>query len=122
MADDQNHTHNCKHDHNHDHDHVQNHDNHEHDYGDQHKHDNSSEAPKVTPPPKGQKENATKLEKSRSIEVRKKSVDWSQYFGIDRRRKKATFMAGQGTQNQDNEWMLQRYYDVILNYINFFHL
>ncbi|XP_017760953.1 PREDICTED: uncharacterized protein LOC108551328 [Eufriesea mexicana] len=116
LADNQNHTHNYKHNHNHDHDYVQNHDiNHEHDYGDQHKHDNSSEAPKVTPPPKGQKENITKLDKSRSIEVRKKSVDWSQYFGIDRRRKKATFMAGQGTQNQDNEWMLQRYYDNLVD-------
>ena len=69
----------------------------------------------MTPPPKGQTENGTKPNKSKSIEVRKKSVDWSQYFGIDRRKKKATFTAGQGTPSQDDEWMLQRYYEVISN-------
>ncbi|XP_043798165.1 uncharacterized protein LOC122717810 isoform X1 [Apis laboriosa] len=113
----QNHTHNYKnhdHEHNHDLDHDHNHDHehdHEHDHRDQHKHENTSEAPKVMLPSKGQKENVTKLNKSKSIEVRKKSVDWSQYFGIDKRRKKAALMAGQGTQNQDDEWMLQRYYE-----------
>lgn len=116
----QNHTHNYKnhdHEHNHDldHDHDHEHD-HEHDHGDQHKHENTSEAPKVMLPSKGQKENATKLNKSKSIEVRKKSVDWSQYFGIDKRRKKAALMAGQGTQTQDDEWMLQRYYEVIISF------
>nr|XP_034193355.1 uncharacterized protein LOC117610271 [Osmia lignaria]XP_034193357.1 uncharacterized protein LOC117610271 [Osmia lignaria]XP_034193358.1 uncharacterized protein LOC117610271 [Osmia lignaria]XP_034193359.1 uncharacterized protein LOC117610271 [Osmia lignaria]XP_034193360.1 uncharacterized protein LOC117610271 [Osmia lignaria]XP_034193361.1 uncharacterized protein LOC117610271 [Osmia lignaria]XP_034193362.1 uncharacterized protein LOC117610271 [Osmia lignaria]XP_034193363.1 uncharacterized p len=90
--------------------HTQNYD-HDHDHDDQHKHESSSESPKVTPPSKGQKENVTKPNKSKSIEVRKKSVDWSQYFGIDRRRKKASFMAGPETQNQDDEWMLQRYYE-----------
>ncbi|XP_015110541.1 uncharacterized protein LOC107036844 [Diachasma alloeum] len=49
--------------------------------------------------------------KERLIEVKKKkSVDWSQYFGIDRRRKKATLLARPGSQEQDDEWMLQRYY------------
>nr|XP_033189571.1 stress response protein NST1 [Bombus vancouverensis nearcticus] len=113
-VDNQNHTHNFKHDHSHDHDHDHDHNHdhdHDHEHGDQHKHESSSEAPKVTPSPKGQKENVTKLGKSKSIEVRKKSVDWSQYFGIDRRKKKATFMVGQGTPNQDDEWMLQRYYE-----------
>lgn len=113
-VDNQNHTHNFKHDHSHDHDHDHDHNHdHDHEHGDQHKHESSLEAPKVTPSPKGQKENVTKLGKSKSIEVRKKSVDWSEYFGIDRRKKKATFMAGQGTPNQDDEWMLQRYYEVI---------
>lgn len=122
----QNHTYNYKnhdHDHDHDHDHEHEHEHdHEHgDHGDQHKHENSSEAPKVTLPSKGQKENVTKLNKSKSIEVRKKSVDWSQYFGIDKRRKKAALMAGQGTQNQDDEWMLQRYYEVmIISFISMF--
>ncbi|XP_063993160.1 uncharacterized protein LOC135170910 [Diachasmimorpha longicaudata] len=48
--------------------------------------------------------------KERLIEVKKKSVDWSQYFGIDRRRKKAALLARPGSQEQDDEWMLQRYY------------
>lgn len=126
----QNHTHNYKNhdhehnhdlDHDHDHDHDHEHD-HEHDHGDQHKHENSSETPKVMLPSKGQKENVTKLNKSKSIEVRKKSVDWSQYFGIDKRRKKAALMAGQGTQTQDDEWMLQRYYEVIISFISCCHL
>ncbi|XP_076243192.1 uncharacterized protein LOC143184674 isoform X2 [Calliopsis andreniformis] len=108
-SDNLNHTHSHDHSHDHVHEHDHNHD-HSHDH-EQRKQDSSSEAPKVTPSPKGQKENVTKLGKSKSIEVRKKSVDWSQYFGIDRRKKKATFTAGQGTQNQDDEWMLQRYYE-----------
>ncbi|XP_036142894.1 uncharacterized protein LOC105829650 isoform X1 [Monomorium pharaonis] len=120
--DSHNHTHKSDHDHvhnkqepenkSHDHKHEpsQTHD-HEHEHGG---HEGKSEAPpKVTPSsPKGQKENATKTAaSSKFIQVRKKNVDWSQYFGIDRRRKKATFTAGQGTQNQDDEWMLQRYYE-----------
>lgn len=108
---DDGHEHGHDHDHNHDHDHD-NHD-HGHDYG--HGHENSSEAPsKVTPSSKDQKENDTnnKGDKSKFLQVRKKSVDWSQYFGIDRRKKKAAFRAGQDTQNQDDEWMLQRYYEV----------
>lgn len=108
------------HDHEHEHDHVHDHE-HEHEHEHEHGHESTSETPsKVTPSPKGQKENATKQAKSKFVQVRKKSVDWSQYFGIDRRKKKATFMAGQGTQNQDDEWMLQRYYEVIYrNYYNF---
>ncbi|XP_072762966.1 uncharacterized protein [Anoplolepis gracilipes] len=102
-----NHTHKSDHDHEHDHDHDHDHQ-HEHDHG----HESTSETPpKVTSSPKDQKENATKPAKSNFVQVRKKSVDWSQYFGIDRRKKKATFTAGQGTQNQDDEWMLQRYYE-----------
>ncbi|KYN41430.1 hypothetical protein ALC56_04163 [Trachymyrmex septentrionalis] len=99
---------NQSHDHEYKHEPNQNHD-HEHEHD---SHEGKSEAPlKVTPAPKGQKENATKTAKSKFVQVRKKSVDWSQYFGIDRRKKKATFTAGQGTQNQDDEWMLQRYYE-----------
>lgn len=51
-----------------------------------------------------------------SIQIRnkkshsKKSVDWSEYFGIDRRRKKAEFLARPGSTEQDDEWLLQRYY------------
>lgn len=75
----------------------------------------------MTPSPKGQKENTTKQAKSKFIQVRKKSVDWSQYFGIDRRKKKATFTAGQNTQNQDDEWMLQRYYEVYIAIITIYY-
>ncbi|XP_011302825.1 uncharacterized protein [Fopius arisanus] len=58
------------------------------------------------------KEKGTKPGKTKEhlIEIKKKSVDWSQYFGIDRRRKKASLLARPGTQEQDDEWMLQRYY------------
>ncbi|XP_011261077.1 uncharacterized protein LOC105254232 [Camponotus floridanus] len=101
------HDHEHSHEYDHEHDHVHDHE-HEHDHG----HESTSETPsKVTPSPKDQKENVTKQAKSKFVQVRKKSVDWSQYFGIDRRKKKATFTAGQGTQNQDDEWMLQRYYE-----------
>lgn len=46
-------------------------------------------------------------------EVKEKGIDWSQYFGIDRRRKKAVLAARPGTQNQDDAFFLQRYYRVI---------
>ncbi|XP_029169110.1 uncharacterized protein LOC114939051 [Nylanderia fulva] len=103
-----NRTHQTDHDHDHNHEH-----NHEHDHDHEHGHESASSEmpPKVTPSPKGQKENITKQDKSKFVQVRKKSVDWSQYFGIDRRKKKATFAGGQDTQNQDDEWMLQRYYE-----------
>lgn len=114
----------------HNHDHEQNHDHdHNHDHGHDHNYDhghenirvNTSEAPKVIPISKGQKENVTKINtsKGKDIEVKKKSTDWSQYFGIDRRKKKTTFLARPGTQDQDDEWMLQRYYEV---YFFFFSL
>lgn len=117
-----NHTHKSDHDHEHEHDHEHNHEyDHEHDHvhDHEHEHDHGHEStsetpPKMTPSPKDQKENTTKQAKSKFVQVRKKSVDWSQYFGIDRRKKKATFTAGQGTQNQDDEWMLQRYYEVYI--------
>lgn len=126
--DSQNHTHKSDYEHEHEHDHNherkqeldQNHDHkHESNQTHDHEHDHESKTetpPKITPSVKGQKENATKMDKSKFVQVRKKSVDWSQYFGIDRRKKKATFTAGQGTQNQDDEWMLQRYYEVCRNY------
>ncbi|XP_043480540.1 uncharacterized protein LOC122510157 [Leptopilina heterotoma] len=61
---------------------------------------------------KGQQENITKINQSkeRPIEVKKKSVNWSDYFGIDKRKKKSTFMPKPGSQNQDDEWFLERYY------------
>ncbi|XP_029672667.1 uncharacterized protein LOC115241177 [Formica exsecta] len=120
-TDTHNHTHKSDHGHEHDHEHIPEHDhvhNHDHDHDHEHEHEHehghestSETPPKMTPSPKDQKENATKQAKSKFVQVRKKSVDWSQYFGIDRRKKKATFTAGQGTQNQDDEWMLQRYYE-----------
>lgn len=124
FTDSHNHTHKSDHDHDHDHNHERKQEldqNHEHKHENQthdHKHDHESKtetSSKITPFLKGQKENATNMAKSKFVQVRKKSVDWSQYFGIDRRKKKATFTAGQGTQNQDDEWMLQRYYEVYRN-------
>ncbi|XP_012230372.1 uncharacterized protein [Linepithema humile] len=113
-ADAHNHTHKSDHDHDHEHIHDPEHEHdHDHSHDNDHNRESSSEMPpKATLSPKGQKENATKnAAKSKFVQVRKKSVDWSQYFGIDRRKKKATFVAGQGSQNQDDEWMLQRYYE-----------
>lgn len=65
---------------------------------------------------KGQEENITKINQSkeRPIEVKKKSVNWSDYFGIDKRKKKSTFMPKPGSQNQDDEWFLERYYKVMM--------
>nr|XP_050862762.1 uncharacterized protein LOC127069622 [Vespula vulgaris]XP_050862764.1 uncharacterized protein LOC127069622 [Vespula vulgaris] len=115
-----NHDHEQNHDHDHDHEHDRDHDHnhdHDHDHNYDHGHENirvnTSEAPKVIPISKGQKENVTKINtsKGKDIEVKKKSTDWSQYFGIDRRKKKTTFLARPDTQDQDDEWMLQRYYE-----------
>lgn len=109
---------NLTHEHsNHDHDHNQD-KNKAHQHGsDVHgmtaQNEMSSTAPSVTPNPKGQKENATKITKERPIEVKKKSVNWSDYFGIDKRKKKSTFMPKPGSQNQDDNWFLERYYKVI---------
>lgn len=127
----QNHDHNQDHEYDHDHDHEYDHDrdhNHDHnhdqdnhyDYGHENIRVNISEAPKVIPISKGQKENITKINtsKEKNIEVKKKSTDWSQYFGIDRRKKKTTFSARSDTQYQDDEWMLQRYYEVYIFYSN----
>lgn len=103
-----NHTHDHDHD---DHDHEENH--HDHDHHDH----NTSEAPTVKTTSKSNintkeiigKENKNK---ERKIEVTKKSVDWSQYFGLDRRRKKAIYVGKPDSQDQDNEYLLQKYYEV----------
>ncbi|XP_014471643.1 PREDICTED: uncharacterized protein LOC106742847 isoform X2 [Dinoponera quadriceps] len=111
---DHDHAHEHGHDHDHDHDHVHNHDqDRDHDHNHDHGHEEGATGTPLnaTSVPKSQKESAMKTAKSKFVQVRKKSVDWSQYFGIDRRKKKATFMAGPGTQNQDDEWILQRYYE-----------
>lgn len=109
---DHDHVHDHDHEHDHDHDHVHHHDqDYDHDHNHGHGESVTETSPNTTLSSKNQKEDATKAAKSK-FQVRKKNVDWSQYFGIDRRKKKATFMAGQGTQNQDDEWILQRYYEV----------
>lgn len=48
----------------------------------------------------------------RPIAIQKKSVDWSQYFGLDRRRKKAVYMARPDTREEDERYLLQKYYEV----------
>ncbi|XP_015522489.2 uncharacterized protein LOC107226248 isoform X1 [Neodiprion lecontei] len=95
------------HDHTHEHDHDHSH-SHDHD----HKHEQTSEAPNTTTHSKVQDKKVTEQDKPREhpIEIKKKSVDWSQYFGIDRRKKKANLLARPGTQDQDDEWLLQQYY------------
>lgn len=94
---------NDHHDHAHDHDHDRSH---------EHNHEHTSEAPSTTTRPKDEDEKVTQQNKPREhpIEIKKKSVDWSQYFGIDRRKKKASLLARPGTQDQDDEWLLQQYY------------
>ncbi|KAK0180499.1 hypothetical protein PV327_006132 [Microctonus hyperodae] len=52
----------------------------------------------------------------------KKSIDWSEYFGIDRRRKKTELLARPGTQDQDDEWLLQKYYTIISENLRHNHL
>ncbi|XP_012274531.1 uncharacterized protein LOC105696547 [Orussus abietinus] len=105
-----NHSESQEHDHGHEGDHNRTQTNaQDHDHA--HRHDQTSESPNETTPAKGQKDVTTSPKpKERSIKVQKKSVDWSQYFGIDRRKKKAALLARPGTQNQDYEWLLQRYY------------
>ncbi|XP_039275003.1 uncharacterized protein LOC111059124 [Nilaparvata lugens] len=52
----------------------------------------------------GQKEETNPMDNdARPVEVRKKSVDWSEYFGIDRRRKKSA------TDSFDDDWLLNQY-------------
>lgn len=50
--------------------------------------------------------------KERPIEVKKKSIDWSNYFGIDRRKKKSVYYGRPNTRDQDEEYLLQQYYEV----------
>ncbi|XP_066582257.1 uncharacterized protein [Prorops nasuta] len=69
----------------------------------------------AAPKPEVHKENVEKISKAKNkpIEMKKKSVDWSQYFGIDRRKKKSAFLAKPGSRAQDEEWLVQRYYDTM---------
>lgn len=48
------------------------------------------------------KEIAQPVSKSQPLAVKKKSVDWSDYFGLDRRKK--------SEENLDNEWLMERYH------------
>lgn len=48
------------------------------------------------------KEVAPLVPKSHPLAVRKKSIDWSDYFGLDRRKK--------SEENLDNEWLMERYH------------
>lgn len=51
----------------------------------------------------GQKEESSDDSQHKSLRVSKKSVDWSNYFGIDKRRKKSTVKPG------NDEWLLDQY-------------
>lgn len=52
----------------------------------------------------GQKEESTLSMSHRPLEISKKSVNWSEYFGIDRRRKKSLSNSG-----VSDEWLLNQY-------------
>lgn len=51
----------------------------------------------------GQKEETVSNPLHKSLDISKKSVDWSDYFGIDRRRKKSV------NKDFDDEWLLNQY-------------
>ncbi|XP_075210430.1 uncharacterized protein LOC142317765 [Lycorma delicatula] len=51
----------------------------------------------------GQKEESDDSSFSKPVDVKKKSIDWSDYFGIDRRRKKSL------NKNINDEWLLNQY-------------
>lgn len=136
-----------KHDHDHDHDHAHGNDHkgHDHDHS-SHDHDSSptpaspSGQPSTTTEalkslinspkaPPGQKEITNPNNRSdaaakllnkrdhRAVEISKKNIDWSDYFGIDRRKKKSALLARPGSQDQDDEWMLQRYYKTMAEHL-----
>lgn len=48
------------------------------------------------------KEVAPPVSKSQPLAIKKKSIDWSDYFGLDRRKK--------SEENLDNEWLMERYH------------
>ncbi|XP_044741752.1 uncharacterized protein LOC123302743 [Chrysoperla carnea] len=56
------------------------------------------------------KKNQTKT-KSDNLNIKKKSIDWSNYFGIDKRKKKST---------PQNEWIIEQYKNTLkqINHIN----
>ncbi|XP_014218108.1 uncharacterized protein LOC106646579 [Copidosoma floridanum] len=87
---------------------------HEHDHEHDHEHKHGNEVAKVGVSLKdGSAKLANKTIRERSIQVRKKSVDWSQYFGIDRRKKKTVYAAKPDSRDQDNEYLLQKYYEIM---------
>ncbi|XP_011493936.1 PREDICTED: uncharacterized protein LOC105359131 [Ceratosolen solmsi marchali] len=119
-----NHTHDQSHDHNHDHSHDHNHE-HNHDRVKGNGHSGQTQGSNVetsnsTAKSKNLKDNMAKVNKTkeRPIDVKKKSVDWSQYFGIDRRKKKTVYMGRPDTQDQDEEYLLQKYYETMAENLN----
>ncbi|XP_008544776.1 homeobox protein 2 [Microplitis demolitor] len=50
----------------------------------------------------------------------KKNIDWSQYFGIDKRMRKPTWSFDKPgfDQKEDDEWLLQHYYQTMADYLN----
>nr|CAD7586674.1 unnamed protein product [Timema genevievae] len=59
-------------------------------------------------------------EKDTPIEIKKKSIDWSDYFGIDRRRKKTGSMINNESEIRknknsiDDDWLLNQYYRTLI--------
>lgn len=50
-------------------------------------------------------ERADTDEKEKPIQIKKKSIDWSDYFGLDKRKKPDN--------NLDNEWLMERYHKAV---------
>ncbi|XP_034943747.1 uncharacterized protein [Chelonus insularis] len=48
------------------------------------------------------------------LNKKKKDVNWSQYFGIDKRKKKTEFYGKPDTQNEDDDWFIKHYYETLV--------
>lgn len=55
--------------------------------------------------PVNTKEEVPVPQQDKPIEIKKKSIDWSDYFGLDRRKKSEN--------NLDNEWLMERYHKAV---------
>ncbi|KAI4458570.1 hypothetical protein MML48_7g00020738 [Holotrichia oblita] len=51
-------------------------------------------------------EHSNSGEKEKPIQIKKKSIDWSDYFGLDKRKKP-------DNNNLDNEWLMERYHKAV---------
>ncbi|XP_034831558.2 uncharacterized protein [Maniola hyperantus] len=93
------------HDHNHDHDHDHDHD-HNHDHDHSHDHNNHSDDHKYT-------QDLTNhdlehdAESEKPIKIKKKSIDWSDYFGIDKRLQKSVSFVN----NLNEDRLKKQYFD-----------
>ncbi|XP_019865892.2 uncharacterized protein LOC109595057 isoform X2 [Aethina tumida] len=57
--------------------------------------------------PEETKEVALPSNNEKPLQIKKKSIDWSDYFGLDRRKK------AEAPENLNNEWLIERYHKAI---------